>query len=281
MSVAAASEVSPAESAVQRLGEHVFDAVSDLGGMVEFAARAVGWLFRRRPRWALLVPSFYAIGVLSVPVVAITGTFIGMVLAVQAHSQFAAMGMATRLGSVINISLVKELGPVLAATMLAGRIGSSMAAELGTMRVTEQIDALSALGTNPVQYLVVPRFLACVLLIPLLTLMADFMGVIGGAVVSTQMLGVDSTHYWLHSREYVGSLDLFAGVFKSFFFGSAIALISCHRGFHSKAGAEGVGRAATEAFVFSFIAILVSDFLIGWLWNLIYYAIWPSNSGLF
>ena len=280
MAVAPASTIAPGQSAVQRLGEHVFDSVSDIGGMAQFAGRAIAWLFRRRPRWALLVPSFYAIGVLSVPVVAITGTFIGMVLALQAHSQFAAMGMATRLGSVINISLVKELGPVLAATMLAGRVGSSMAAELGTMRVTEQIDALTALGTNPVQYLVVPRFLACVLLIPLLTLMADFMGVIGGAVVSTQMLGVDSTHYWLHSREYVGSLDLFAGVFKSFFFGAAIALISCHRGFHSKAGAEGVGKAATEAFVISFIAILVSDFLIGWLWNMTYYAIWPLGSGL-
>ncbi len=150
------------------------------------------------------MPNFYAIGVSSVPVVAITGTFIGMVLAVQAHSQFAMMGLATRLGSVINISLVKELGPVLAATMLAGRVGSSMSAELGTMRVTEQIDALSALGTNPIHYLVVPRFLACFLLIPLLTLMADFMGVIGGAVVSTQLLMVDSFAYWQHSREYVG-----------------------------------------------------------------------------
>ncbi len=267
-------------SPVHRLGEQVFDAVSDIGGVAEFSGLTFAWLFRRRPRWSILVPNFYAIGVSSVPVVAITGTFIGMVLAVQAHSQFAAMGMATRLGSVINISLVKELGPVLAATMLAGRVGSSMAAELGTMRVTEQIDALSALGTNPIYYLVVPRLLACVLLIPLLTLMADFMGVIGGAVVSTQMLGVDAFHYWKHSREYVGSLDLFAGVFKSFFFGASIALITCHRGFHSRAGAEGVGRAATEAFVYSFIAILAVDFLIGWAWNMVYYSIWPANTGL-
>jgi phospholipid/cholesterol/gamma-HCH transport system permease protein len=267
-------------SPVHRLGEQVFDAVSDIGGVAEFSGLTVAWLARRRPKWSVLVPNFYAIGVSSVPVVAITGTFIGMVLAVQAHSQFAAMGMATRLGSVINISLVKELGPVLAATMLAGRVGSSMAAELGTMRVTEQIDALSALGTNPIYYLAVPRLLACVLLIPLLTLMADFMGVIGGAVVSTQMLGVDAFHYWKHSREYVGSLDLFAGVFKSFFFGASIALISCHRGFHSRAGAEGVGRAATEAFVYSFIAILAVDFLIGWAWNMVYYSIWPANTGL-
>jgi phospholipid/cholesterol/gamma-HCH transport system permease protein len=265
---------------VHRLGEQVFEVIAEIGGVALFSAQTLGWLVRRLPRWSVLVPNFYAIGVSSVPVVAITGTFIGMVLAVQAHSQFAMMGLATRLGSVINISLVKELGPVLAATMLAGRVGSAMAAELGTMRVTEQIDALAALGANPIRYLVVPRFLACVLLIPLLTLMADFMGVIGGAVVSTQMLHVDAYHYWYHSRQYVGGVDIFAGIFKSYFFGAAIALISCHRGFHSRAGAEGVGRAATEAFVYSFIAILVLDFCIGILWNTTYNALWPESAGL-
>src|SRR3954451_21957562 len=130
---------------VHRLGERVFETVADIGGVALFSTQTLGWLVRRLPRWSVLVPSFYAIGVSSVPVVAITGTFIGMVLAVQAHSQFAMMGLAPRLGSVINISLVKELGPVLAATMLAGRVGSAMSAELGTMRVTEQIDALTAL----------------------------------------------------------------------------------------------------------------------------------------
>lgn len=264
---------------IHRLGEQVFDVVSDIGGLAQFAALTFSWMFRRVSRWGVLVPNFYAIGVSSVPVVAITGTFIGMVLAIQTYSQFEAMGLATRLGSVINISLLKELGPVLAATMLAGRVGSSMAAELGTMRVTEQIDALSALGTNPIYYLVVPRFLACVIMIPLLTLLADFMGVIGGAVVCTKLLGVDSYHYWLHSRDYVGGLDIFAGILKVVFFGAAIALISCHRGFHSKAGAEGVGRAATEAFVYSFIAILVIDFVIGYLWNRVYDMLYPSSGG--
>jgi phospholipid/cholesterol/gamma-HCH transport system permease protein len=289
MAVAASSGSKPASdhfptaealTPVHRIGERAFDIIADVGDAARFFGLTFSWLIRKRPRWSVMVPNLYSIGVSSVPVVAITGTFIGMVLAVQAHSQFEMMGLATRLGSVINISLVKELGPVLAATMLAGRVGSAMSAELGTMRVTEQIDALSALGTNPIQYLVVPRFLACFLLIPLLTLMADFMGVIGGAVVSTQLLMVDSYAYWQHSREFVGSADLFAGVFKSFFFGAAIALISCHRGFHSRAGAEGVGRAATEAFVYSFIAILFLDFVIGIAWNGIYYAIWPSNQTL-
>src|SRR3954453_13710608 len=159
------------------------------------------WMFTRWPRKDTLFPNFYQIGVLSLPVIALTGTFIGMVLAVQSYEQFRNMHLESRLGAVINMSLVRELGPVLAATMLAGRVGSAMAAELGTMRVTEQIDALSSMGANPIYYLVVPRFLACVLLIPLLTLMGDFMGVIGGAVVSTQILNVDSYYYWYHSRQ--------------------------------------------------------------------------------
>ena len=276
----AAAPTSGGTTPVHRLGEQAFDLIAEVGNMAVFMALTLAWLLRRRSRWSVLVPTFYAIGVSSVPVVAITGTFIGMVLAVQAHTSFAQMGLETRLGSVINISLVKELGPVLAATMLAGRVGSSMAAELGTMRVTEQIDALTALGTNPVYYLVVPRFLACFLLIPLLTLMADFMGVIGGAGVSTQLLMIDSFAYWQHSREFVGGVDLLAGVFKSFFFGAAIAVISCHRGFNSRAGAEGVGRAATEAFVYSFIAILFLDFTIGIAWNGVYKAIWPQSANL-
>jgi phospholipid/cholesterol/gamma-HCH transport system permease protein len=280
---ASSSEFRPVaaeESPVQQFGAFVFDVISAIGDLALFSLITVSWLFRRRPRWSVMLPIFYVIGVSSVPVVAITGTFIGMVLAVQAHSEFNNMGMASRLGSVINISIVKELGPVLAATMLAGRVGSSMAAELGTMRVTEQIDALSALGANPVYYLVVPRFLACLLLIPLLTLMADFMGVIGGAVVSTKVLGVVSYYYWTYSRNFVGVLDVLAGVFKSFFFGAAIALISCHRGFKSNAGAEGVGRAATEAFVTSFIAILFLDFCLGILWNRTYRMIFPHSQGL-
>lgn len=272
--------VDEVETAVHRLGRQVFDRVGEIGDVSLFSLRALGWSLRRRPRWSVLLPIFYAIGVQSVSVVAITGTFIGMVLAVQTYHEFQMMGLETKMGSVINISLVKELGPVLAATMLAGRVGSSMAAELGTMRVTEQVDALTALGTDPIQYLVVPRFLACLLLIPLLTLMADFMGVIGGATVCTQVLGVDSFAYWKHSRDFVEALDILAGVLKSLFFGAAIALISCHRGFNSKAGAEGVGKAATEAFVFSFMAILFLDFVLGLAWNAMYRSLWPQSAGL-
>lgn len=271
-----ASATSP--SSVVELGSRVIRAVASIGELTAFVGHLAIWLFSRRPSRKTLLPNFYQIGVLSVPVVAITGTFIGMVLAVQAYTQFNSLGLETRLGTVINISLVTELGPVLAATMMAGRIGGAMAAEIGTMKVTEQIDALRCLGMNPIHYLVVPRFLACVVLIPLLTIIADFMGIIGGALVCIKILHVDAYHYWLHSRQNIGLWEVFTGLFKTLFFGAEIAIISCHRGFRSGAGAEGVGRSATEAFVYSFIAILLSDFLLGILLNAVFKAMWPDAS---
>ena len=253
---------------IANLGAFAMGSIAGVGDVCLFALRTVGWIFARRQRRDVLIPNFYQIGVMSLPVVALTGLFIGMVLAVQSFAQFKALGLETRLGSVINLSLVRELGPVLAATMLAGRVGSAMAAELGTMRVTEQIDALESMGANPIYYLVVPRFLGCLVLIPSLTVMADFMGVLGGYLYSHVLLGIDYHHYWENSREYVDAFDFLMGIFKSLFFGAAIALVSCHHGFHCDHGAEGVGRAATNAFVHSFVLILVLDLFLGiWLNN--------------
>ncbi len=262
---------------VSEWGAVVIDAVSLVGDLSLFIWQTLTWLVSRWPRRETLLPSLYQVGVRSLPVVALTGTFIGMILAVQSYYQFRQLGLETRLGAVINMTLVRELGPVLAATMLAGRIGSSMAAELGTMRVTEQIDALTSMGANPIQYLVVPRFLACLLLIPPLTIMADFMGVVGGYFYSVILLKVDMHHYWFNSAQYVGNWDLFYGLFKSLFFGAAIALVSCHRGFHCGAGAEGVGRAATAAFVYSFVSILALNLTLGIILDSIYTLFWPEG----
>ncbi len=217
---------------VADLGGVAIDWLVGLGSITLFAFRTVLWLTTRMVRRETLVPSFYQIGVLSLPVIALTGTFIGIILAVQAYGQFRMLHMESRLGAVINLSLVRELGPVLAATMLAGRVGGAMAAELGTMRVTEQIDALASIGANPIHYLVVPRFLACLLLIPALTIMADFMGIVGGAFYSVYLSNIDWHYYLQHSQTYVRLFDVFAGIFKSLFFGAAIALISCYHGFH-------------------------------------------------
>ncbi|MDO4584117.1 MAG: ABC transporter permease [Planctomycetia bacterium] len=245
-----------------RIGQQIEDWICALGDFTIFTIRVFWWVMRL-PRRGTLLPCMYEIGIMSLPVIALTGTFIGMVLAVQSYNQLKGFYLETRIGALINISLVRELGPVLAATMLAGRIGSSMAAELGTMRVTEQIDALGSMGVNPIHYLVVPRFLGCVLLIPVLTIFADFMGIVGGAYFSVWVYHVDWHFYVTNSNKIVGAFDIFIGIFKSFFFGAAIGLIGCHRGFNSRAGAQGVGRAATEAFVFSFVIILLLDLALG------------------
>jgi phospholipid/cholesterol/gamma-HCH transport system permease protein len=239
-------------SIVHTFGQLVIEFVQAVGDLALFASSMLRWLFRGLPRSTVVVESMYEVGVRSIPVVMITGMFIGMVLAVQGYQQFHLMRMETRMGAVINMALVAELGPVLAATMLA--------------------------GANPIQYLVVPRFLSCFLLIPLLTAMADAIGVAGGWMFSTQVLGVDSTYYWHYSTEYVAAWDVFAGILKSMFFGAAIALIACHRGFNCGSGAEGVGQAATSSFVLSFIVILIVDFFLGMFLNEIYWTLWPGPS---
>ena len=262
-------------------GRVAIDSVLAVGELSLFGCRTVRWLMTRFPRRETILPCFYQVGVQSLPVVALTGTFIGMVLALQSYFQFHRIGLETRLGAVINMSLVRELGPVLAATMLAGRVGSAMAAELGTMRVTEQIDALESMGANPIHYLAVPRFLACLILIPTLTIMADFMGIMGAYFLSVYHLGIDMHHYWSNSADFVGGFDLFVGVFKSLFFGAAIALVSCYRGFNCTPGAEGVGRAATAAFVQSFVLIFVLDLFVGMVLDAVYFSIWPEGAKLF
>ena len=258
------------------IGAAFYSVALSWGEVTHFALRTFGWLLVRPPRRSTITPNFYQVGVRSVPVVSITGLFIGMVLAVQSYGELARMPtMKGWLGSIVNTSVIRELGPVLAATMLAGRIGSAMAAELGTMRVTEQIDALSALGMNPIHYLVAPRLVACVLLIPLLTIMADFMGVMGGALIAIQYYGIEPYQYWSLSQRLIGLWDINVGLVKSMIFGAAICIISCHRGFNSTGGAEGVGKAATEAFVHSFVAILVLDFFLAMFFNSLHTMIWP------
>ena len=263
-------------NSVADLGAVTIRWIETLGDMTLFMFSTFSWLITRLPRRGTLLSSLYNIGVLSLPVVALTGTFIGMVLAVQSYTQFKAFGFETRLGALINMSMCRELGPVLAATMLAGRVGSAIAAELGTMRITEQIDALASMGANPVQYLVVPRFLGCLLMIPSLTLMAVFMGVVGGGYYAIHVLGIDSYHYWSNSREFVHNWDLFYGIFKSVFFGATIAIVSCYRGFHCAPGAEGVGKAATAAFVMSFVVIIILDFVLSIGLDNLHDFLWPD-----
>ena len=234
-----------------------------IGDWTSFALHACRGVLIRSGQPGGLVPVCYSVGVASVPVIAVTGFFIGMVLAVQAFGQYQNLGLATWLGSMIHQTLIRELGPVLAAVMLAGRVGSAMAAEVGTMRVTDQIDALSCLGVDPIHYLVVPRLIACVLLIPLLSTLANATGILGAATICLGVYGIDPHHYWQHGRDMLDIWDVVLNLVKPLAFGAYIALASCYSGFHCTGGSEGVGRAATQAFVRSFLGILVLDFFLG------------------
>lgn len=257
--------------------EPALEVLENFGDFCVFSGRAVRmtWPGSRSWRsWRLLLPQFFEVGCRTVPVILVTGAFVGMVLAVQSVDQFKSFGAEDRMGVVINVSVVRELGPVLAAVMLAGRIGGALTAELGTMNVTEQIDALRAMGTDPIRFLVVPRFLACMLLTPILTAYCDLMGALGGALIAILFSDVAAAPYWEYTAMAIGWYDVFTGMLKALVFGATIGLISCYKGFTCRAGAEGVGRACTEAFVSSFIAILVLDFFLAYFMQTLGVAIW-------
>jgi len=272
------SSALPPPASTPRWLEPLANLAVALGDWSLFATRTFAGIFSRSFTRRDLLRISVEVGSNSVGVIAITGMFIGMVLAVQAYGQLHMIGLETSLGAVIHISVVRELGPVLAAVMLSGRIGSAMAAELATMRVTEQLDALACLGVDPVKYLAAPRLLACILLLPLLTVLADVMGLVGSTLICLRVYDIDSYHYWRHTREFVKMWDVMIGLGKSVVFGGVLSLIACHRGFNSRAGAQGVGRAATEAFVASFIAILMLDFFLAMFANSVYSLLWPPAS---
>jgi len=259
------------------LGRFAMARLAALGDIWVFAGRAFGHsarsIFYKRDLQRLL-PQFFAIGTQSVPVILVTGVFVGMVLAIQAIEQFKAAGLEDRMGVIVSLSVVRELGPVLAGVMLAGRIGGALTAELGTMRVTEQIDALRSMGSDPIRVLVMPRFLACVLLTPVLTLYCDLLGVLGGWLISVPVFDVSNWAYWNYTEVSLEAWDIGSGLVKSVFFGATIGLISCYKGFNCGQGAQGVGKACTEAFVNGFVVILILDFFLSLLLKSIYEAVW-------
>ncbi|NOY39631.1 MAG: ABC transporter permease [Nitrospirae bacterium] len=208
------------------------------------------------------------IGIRSLPVVFITAVFTGMVLSLQTYTGFKRFGAETLVGTVVALSMTRELGPVLTGLIVAGRAGAAMAAELGTMRVTEQIDALETLATNPVKYLIVPRFISGVLMLPALAIVTDIVGIVGGFVISVGLFGANSVSYWNRTWDYLELDDIYSGLIKAAFFGASISLISCYKGFYTEGGAEGVGKATTGAVVLSSMTILISDyFLSAWLFR--------------
>lgn len=266
--------------AIERFGRTSLNWVVNFGDFWRFAGHVFAWLWTGlgKKTLRLMPPLMYEIGVKSMPVVAITGAFIGMVLAVEAYNQFKSIGQENRLGAIITVSVVKQIGPVLAAVMLAGRVGGALTAELGTMNVTEQLDALRVMGADPIRYLVVPRFLVCVLLTPILTIYSDILGILGGWLVSVHGFGIPNEPYWQYAQAGVGTWAIMEGIGKSIFFGGAIGMIACYKGFTCGAGASGVGRACTESFVYSFIAIIVFNFFFARLFTEWYVALYGLKS---
>lgn len=264
-----------------RLGLWSLDRVEDFGDFCLFCWQtftSIGGEFFTRRGWRNFAPQAFTIGVQSVPVLLVTGLFVGLVLAVQTVEQFQSIGIEERMGVVVNMSVLRELGPVLSGIMLAGRVGGALTAELGTMKITEQLDALRAMGTGPIRYLVVPRFLSCLLLTPILTFYSDLMAVLGGWFITVQIYGVRSYPYWKYSASSIEWWDFMTGFVKSVAFGGALGLIACYKGFTCKPGAEGVGRATTDSFVMSFVAILILDFFASVFMQALYHGVWGFKS---
>lgn len=266
---------------ISAIGGKTIESLLAVGQLAAFTGQMIRWLARGLFQWRTWVrtmPLFYEVGNRTLPVILITGTFVGLVLANQSYDQLRAAGFEQRMGVLVSITLVQELGPVLAGVMLAGRIGGALTAELGTMRVTEQISALTVMGADPVRHLVVPRFLACLLLAPLLTFFCDVAGSLAGWFVAVKLKDVPSGPYWYYIRDALQTWDIGVGLVKSIVFGAIIGVIACYKGFHCRAGAEGVGRACTESFVVSFILILMTDFFIGTFMSGLYRGIWGFKS---
>src|SRR6266542_4058740 len=247
----------------ESIGRVVLRVLEQFGRFFQMLGLTAAWTVRPPYDVPELIRQMVRVGFDSIPVVVVTTLFTGMVLALQTFNGFARFHAENLVGSVVALSLTRELAPVLTALMVTGRVGSAMAAELGTMRVTEQIDALTALGTEPVQYLMVPRVTASLLMMPLLVVLGDAVGIYGGYLVAVQLLGANPIAYLDNSFQYlhVGD-DIVSGVIKAAVFGLIFSLIACVRGYYTAGGAEGVGRSTTRAVVSGSLSVLVVDFFL-------------------
>jgi phospholipid/cholesterol/gamma-HCH transport system permease protein len=246
----------------QPLGRTFLIFLAATGRIVMFTSTSVSHCFRPPIYPRLIVRQMIEIGYYSLPVVGLTAIFTGMVLALQSYTGFARFSAESAIPNVVVVSITRELGPVLAGLMVAGRVGAAMAAEIGTMRVTEQIDALNTLATNPFKYLVAPRLIAGLTMLPILVFIADIIGVFGGYVVSSYKLGFNPATYLKNTLDFVEPMDVISGLVKAGVFGFLITLMGCYHGYNSRGGAQGVGAATTNAVVSASILILCFNYFI-------------------
>ena len=247
---------------LQPLGRTFLNGLESIGRFALFAFRAV--MIGLQPPYypRLMLKQMVEIGYYSLPVVGMTAIFTGMVLALQSHTGFSRFEAESAVATIVVLSMTRELGPVLAGLMVAGRVGASMAAELGTMRVTEQIDALTTLSTDPFKYLVWPRLIAGLLMLPLLVIVANIIGVFGGYIVGIYKLGFGRYEYINNTFEFLETEDVVSGLVKAAVFGFLVALMGCYQGYHSEGGAQGVGAATTKAVVSASILILTANYIV-------------------
>jgi phospholipid/cholesterol/gamma-HCH transport system permease protein len=247
---------------LQPIGRTFLAFLEATGRLTLFTIMALSHCLRPPFYPRLVLRQMIEIGYYSLPVVGLTAIFTGMVLALQSYTGFARFSAESAIPNVVVVSITRELGPVLAGLMVAGRVGASMAAEIGTMRVTEQIDALETLATNPFKYLIAPRLIAGLTMLPVLVLIADIIGVFGGYLVSTQKLGFNPTTYLKNTWDFIENQDVISGLVKAGVFGFLVTLMGCYHGYHSRGGAQGVGAATTNAVVSASILILSFNYFI-------------------
>lgn len=247
------------QSLLINLGRKILAFLQFLGGLSTLISQSFYWLFIPPFKNRRMLEQAKRAGLDSLPIVSLIGLFIGMIFAFQTAYLMQRLGSEIYIASIVALSLVRELGPVITSLVVAGRVGAAITAEIGSMQVTEQIDALEAMATNPVKYLVVPRLLALSLMLPILTLYADIIGILGGWLICVYKLGIPSQLYMNITFEALKFKDLFTGLSKTVFFGMIIAFVSCYEGFNVEGGAEGVGRATTRSVVSSFILIIAAD----------------------
>ncbi len=247
---------------IAALGASVLGLIRAAGGLALFALNGVSHLVRPPFYWRTFIGAFVEFAYFSLPVVALTAVFSGMVIALQSYTGFSRFNAQSAIASIVVLSVVRELGPVLAGLIVAGRVGAAMAAEIGTMRVTDQIDALATLSTNPMKYLVTPRLLAGALALPLLVAVADILGVMGGFIIAVLKLGFSPTAYIASTLATMTRTDVTVGLAKAAVFGFLIALMGCYNGYQSRGGAQGVGAATTASVVAASILILAFDYML-------------------
>ena len=247
---------------VGAVGRGLIGACATTGRLTLFALTGLSHLLRPPFYWRMFLRAFIEIGYFSLPVVALTAVFTGMVLALQSSTGLARFSAESGIASLVVLSVTRELGPVLAGLMVAGRVGAAMAAEIGTMRVTDQIDALGTLSTNPMKYLVAPRLLAGAIALPLLVVVADILGVLGGYIIATLKLGFSSGIYLTNTINFLETQDVVSGLAKAAVFGFLVTLMGCYHGYNSRGGAEGVGAATTSAVVAASVLILAFDYVL-------------------